>query len=223
MLLGYVAMSLTLLSLFSAMRRLECRFWLAASVLLSGAFAFFFGLAVTAAYGVSISMLLLSQGIPFLVLTVGFKKPIRLTRAVLHAQQNTGAGSGGRRQTIPHVIQAAINREGWPIVRYYAIEIGILAAGAASRPREGFGHFCFLAAWTLSFDAVLLFTFYATILCVKLEVTRIRGHANHHYAVPQNEGSRSMTKQQLGADGKETQVSASGDEKEVAFRIFGYK
>jgi len=222
-LLGYVAMSLTLLSLFSAMRRLGSRFWLAASVLLSGAFSFFFGLAVTAACGVAISIHLLSEGIPFLVLTVGFEKSIRLTRAVLHAQQNKAPGSGGRHQTIPHAIQAAINREGWPIVRCYAIEIGILAVGAASRPREGFGHFCFLAAWTLFFDAVLLFTFYATILCVKLEVTRIRRHADQHYAVPQSEGPRSMTKQQLGADGKKTKVSASDDEEELVSRIFGHK
>lgn len=103
-LLGYVAMILNLLSLFSAMRLLGSRFWLAASVLLSGAFAFFFGLAVTATYGVSISTLLLCEGIPFLVLTVGFEKSIRLTRAVLYAQQNRAPGSGGRCQTIPHAI-----------------------------------------------------------------------------------------------------------------------
>ena len=179
--LGYLALNMTLASLFRAMRHLGSRFWLATSVLLSGAFAFVLGLGVTTACGVPVDMLLLSEGVPFLGLTVGFEKPIRFTRSVLCASKELGrrpqtsVGNDGRKhQTIPHAMQVAIEGEGWPIVRSYILEIGALAMGAALRPREKFGQFCFLAAWILLFDAILLFSFYATILCVKLEITRIR-------------------------------------------------
>ncbi|PWY83808.1 putative hmg-CoA reductase [Aspergillus sclerotioniger CBS 115572] len=179
--LGYLALNMTLVSLFRAMRHLGSRFWLAASVLLSGAFAFVLGLGVTTACGLPVDMLLLSEGIPFLGLTVGFEKPIRFTRSVLCASKELGcmpqtsAGNDDRKQqSIPRAIQVAIDGEGWSVVRSYILEIGALALGAALRPQEKFGQFCFLAAWILLFDAILLFTFYATILCVKLEITRIR-------------------------------------------------
>ncbi|PYI02938.1 hmg-CoA reductase [Aspergillus sclerotiicarbonarius CBS 121057] len=179
--LGYLALNMTLVSLFRAMRHLGSRFWLATSVLLSGAFAFVLGLGVTTACSVPVDMLLLSEGIPFLGLTVGFEKPIRFTRSVLCASKELGRRSqtstgndGHKRQMIPNAMQVAIDVEGWSIVRSYILEIGALALGAALRPQERFGQFCFLAAWTLLFDAILLFTFYATILCVKLEITRIR-------------------------------------------------
>ncbi|GMG28754.1 unnamed protein product [Aspergillus oryzae] len=182
--LGYLALNMTLVSLFRAMRHLGSRFWLAASVLLSGAFAFVLGLGVTTACGVPVDMFLLSEGIPFLVLIVGFEKPIRFTRAVLHASKERRRVSPPReaadskdnrqRHMIPNTMLFAINREGWSIVQSYLLEIGALALGAVLQPRERFGQFCFLAAWMVLFDAILLFTFYATILCVKLEVTRIR-------------------------------------------------
>ncbi|GIJ83908.1 hypothetical protein Asppvi_002739 [Aspergillus pseudoviridinutans] len=177
MLFAYLTMYLTFLSLFISMRRLGSRFWLASSVLLSGFFSLFFGLKVTASCGVPSSMILLSECLPILVVIVGFEKPIRLTRAVLHVatESHTPAKPLARR-SIPEAIEVAIKREGWRLVRDYAIEIAILAAGAASRVQGPLPQFCFLAAWILVFDCLLLFTFYVSVLCVKLEVTRIREH-----------------------------------------------
>ncbi|EAU29414.1 3-hydroxy-3-methylglutaryl-coenzyme A reductase [Aspergillus terreus NIH2624] len=184
--LSYLAMNMTVVSLFRVMRQLGSRFWLATSVLLSGAFAFVLGLGITTTCDVPVDMLLLFEGIPYLVLTVGFEKPIQLTRAVLCVSEElrggwqrpvpNGASSDDSRQSqlIPNIIQLAVDREGWYIVRSYLLEIGALALGAVLRPNDSLGHFCFLAAWTLLIDAILLFTFYATILCVKLEITRIR-------------------------------------------------
>ena len=65
---------------------------------------------------------------------------------------------------------------GFEIVRDYAIEIAILVAGAASGVQGGLRQFCFLAAWILAFDCILLFTFYTTILYIKLEINRIKRH-----------------------------------------------
>ncbi|RHZ71414.1 hypothetical protein CDV55_108582 [Aspergillus turcosus] len=183
MTLGYLSMHLSFVSLFFSMRRLGSNFWLAATVLFSGIFAFLFGLLVTTKLGVPINVLLLSEGLPFLVVTIGFEKPIILTRAVLTAaadnrRQGARAGqtSPSTTKSIQDSIQTAIKEQGFEIIRDYCIEIAILIAGAASGVQGGLRQFCFLAAWILFFDCVLLFTFYTTILCIKLEINRIKRH-----------------------------------------------
>ncbi|KKK21486.1 hypothetical protein AOCH_006943 [Aspergillus ochraceoroseus] len=182
MTLGYFLMHLSFASLFFSMQRLGSKFWLATTVLFSGAFAFLFGLLVTTKFGVPINVLLLSEGLPFLVVTIGFEKPIILTKAVLSAsvdKKRQGASHGPAPATplsIQDSIQTAIKEQGFEIIRDYCIEIAILVAGAASGVQGGLTQFCFLAAWILFFDCVLLFTFYTTILCIKLEITRIKRH-----------------------------------------------
>lgn len=180
MTLGHLSMHLSFVSLFFSMRRLGSNFWLAATVLFSGVFAFLFGLLVTTKLGVPINVLLLSEGLPFLVVTIGFEKPIILTRAVLTAAADNrgraGQASSSTTKSIQDSIQTAIKEQGFEIIRDYCIEIAILIAGAASGVQGGLRQFCFLAAWILFFDCVLLFTFYTTILCIKLEINRIKRH-----------------------------------------------
>jgi hydroxymethylglutaryl-CoA reductase (NADPH) len=193
MLLGYISMHLTFVSLFVSMRRMGSKFWLATSVLFSSVFAFLFGLIVTTKLGVPISMVLLSEGLPFLVVTIGFEKNIVLTRAVLsHAvehrrTQTESTGKDKSSDSSSSVIQSAIQRtikeKGFEIVKDYAIEILILVAGAASGVQGGLQQFCFLAAWILFFDCILLFTFYTAILCIKLEINRIKRHVEMRRAL----------------------------------------
>jgi len=179
MALGYLAMHLTFVSLFLAMRRLGSNFWLAAAVLLQSAFAFLFGLAVTTYVGVPINMILLSEGLPFLVVIIGFEKPIVLTKAVLSASldaRRPSEASRGRASSIQSAVQTAIKRTGFEIVRDYFFEILILVAGAMSGIQGGLRQFCFLGAWILLFDAMMLLTFYTAILTIKLEINRIKRH-----------------------------------------------
>lgn len=190
MVLGYLSMHLTFVSLFLSMRRMGSNFWLAATVLFSSVFAFLFGLIVTTKMGVAINMVLLSEGLPFLVVTIGFEKSIILTKAVLSAALDhrrplpqdspTLDKEEKKRQasttSIQHAVQIAIKEKGFEIVRDYAIEILILVAGALSGVQGGLQQFCFLAAWILFFDCILLFTFYTSILSIKLEINRIKRH-----------------------------------------------
>ncbi|KAH2096574.1 hypothetical protein KXW03_001185 [Aspergillus fumigatus] len=211
MLLAYLAMHLTFLSLFMSMRQLGSRFWLAYSVLLSGFFSLFFGLKVTTSSGVSTSMITLSECLPILVIIVGFEKPIRLTRAVLRAATESylPAKPMARRST-PEAIEVAIMREGWRIVRDYAIEIAILAAGATSRVQGALPQFCFLAAWILLFDSLLLFTFYISVLCVKLEITRIRKHVEPRRALEDDDistGNQDFDSRVFGCKVKAANIS----------------
>ena len=213
MILGYFSMHLTFVSLFSSMRRLGSNFWLGFSTLISSVFAFLLGLAITTKLGVPISMILLSEGSPFLVVTIGFEKNIVLTRAVLqHAMefrkiQAKDAEGKKTQDIIQYAVGAAIKDKGYEIVRDYAIEIAILILGAASGVQGGLQQFCFLAAWILLFDGILLFTFYTAILCIKLEINRIKRHVE--------------TRQTLEADGVSHRVAANVARGEREENLFG--
>ena len=235
MALGYLSMHLTFISLFLSMKRLGSKFWLASSVLLSGLFAFLFGLLVTTKLGVPINMVLLSEGLPFLVVTVGFEKSIILTKAVLSASFDSQRKPSSNRAVNghmpeappPHIsapsiqdaIQMAVKENGFEIVRDYAIEIAILVAGAASGVQGGLRQFCFLAAWILFFDCVLLFTFYTTILCIKLEINRIKRHVALRKALEEDGINRRVAEN----------VATSNDwpsrppDASAGFNIFGQK
>ena len=184
MVLGYVTMHLTFVSLFISMRHLGSNFWLGATTLFSSIFAFLFGLATTTKLGVPLSMVLLSEGLPFLVVTIGFEKNIALTRAVLsyavqHRRNQANDPKSKKKNeadAIHSAIQAAIKEKGYEIARDYAVEILVLILGAASGIQGGLQQFCFLAAWILFYDCILLFSFYTAILCIKLEINRIKRH-----------------------------------------------
>ncbi|KAH0553032.1 hypothetical protein GP486_006772, partial [Trichoglossum hirsutum] len=207
MVLGYISMHLTFVSLFLSMRRMGSNFWLAATVLFSSVFAFLFGLIVTIKLGVPLNMVLLSEGLPFLVVTIGFEKPIILTKAVLSASLSsrrqavqTGPGPNGADRidssdevstmTIQHAVQVAVKEKGFEIVRDFVIEILVLIAGASSGVQGGLRQFCFLAAWILVFDCLLLFTFYTAILSIKLEINRIKRHVALRKALEEDGVSR---------------------------------
>ncbi|EGO51929.1 3-hydroxy-3-methylglutaryl-coenzyme A reductase [Neurospora tetrasperma FGSC 2508] len=199
MALGYISMHLTFVSLFLSMRRMGSNFWLATSVIFSSIFAFLFGLLVTTKLGVPITMVLLSEGLPFLVVTIGFEKNIVLTRAVLshaidHRRPTEKSGKTSKQADSAHSIQSAIQlaikEKGFDIVKDYAIEAGILVLGAASGVQGGLQQFCFLAAWILFFDCILLFSFYTAILCIKLEINRIKRHVQMRKALEEDGVSR---------------------------------
>ncbi|KAH6695107.1 3-hydroxy-3-methylglutaryl-coenzyme A reductase [Plectosphaerella plurivora] len=203
MVLGYLSMHLTFASLFMSMRRMGSNFWLFTNVLFSSVFAFLFGLLVTTKLGVPITMVLLSEGLPFLVVTIGFEKNIVLTRAVLsHAiehrrPQDKGASDKAKRRAgvpssniIQYAVQAAMKEKGYEILKDYAIEIVILIIGAASGVQGGLQQFCFLAAWILFFDCILLFSFYTAILSIKLEINRIKRHVEMRRALEDDGVSR---------------------------------
>lgn len=182
------------------MRRMGSNFWLATTVLFSSAFAFLFGLIVTTSLGVDLNLVLLSEGLPFLVVTIGFEKPIILTKAVLSASldsrrrglqsDSVPSSKGGVPGTIQSALQTAVREKGYEIVRDYCIEIAVLIAGVASGVQGGLRQFCFLAAWILFFDCVLLFTFYTAILSVKLEINRIKRHVALRRALEEDGVSR---------------------------------
>ena len=237
MVLGYLSMHLTFVSLFMSMRRMGSNYWLATTVLFNSVFAFLFGLVVTTKLGVPINLVLLSEGLPFLVVTIGFEKPIILTQAVLSAsadsrRQDAAPDSSVSKDskapgTIQSALHIAVREKGFAIVRDYCIEIAILVAGAASGVQGGLKQFCFLAAWILVFDCILLFTFYTAILSVKLEVNRIKRHVALRRALEEDGLDRRLAENIASqndwprANAELESTGAGGDSEQPA--VFGKK
>jgi len=71
------------------------------------------------------------------------------------------------------IVTEAVDKVGMSMVRDYCIEIAVMAVGATSGV-SGLREFCQLAALILIFDCIFLFSFYAAILTVMVEVHRIK-------------------------------------------------
>lgn len=108
MLIAYLLMHSTFVSLFLNMRRLSLSLrpqsrssgmWLASCALVSSCLAFLFALLTAWYLEITVNPVLLGEALPFLVITVGFEKPFVLTRAVFSnpAIGPSGAYSSGSR------------------------------------------------------------------------------------------------------------------------------
>ncbi|KAH8920609.1 reductase [Atractiella rhizophila] len=155
MFVGYLLMHATFVQLFLNMRKLGSRFWLAASVMLSSTFGFVLALLVSSLFSLDINPVLLTEALPFLVITVGFEKPFVLTRAVFTNPALSGLHNGFGLSTstsssaldakgggvpasvgprvrwgppVParDIVQQAVEKTGVGIVKEYMIEIAVL-------------------------------------------------------------------------------------------------
>ena len=218
MMVAYLLMHSTFVSLFLNMRRLSLSlkpnsrshgFWLASSAFISSCVAFMSALLAANYLGISVNPVLLGEALPFLVITIGFEKPFVLTQAVFSnpAIAPSGAYSNSRGNATPsrdslspslqgslatgfpassrfgmrfappvpsrEIVMSAITKTGVPIIRDYAIEVGVLVLGAMSGV-AGLKEFCLLAAVILCFDCLFLMSFYVAVLTVMVEVHRIK-------------------------------------------------
>ena len=168
------------------MYRLGSKFWLATSALISSLFAFLFALLVTFKLSLPMTAALSLEGVPFFVSTIGFEKHVTLTESILsHRLKPSFRGdSPGRLEDTEApthtVVRWAIGEVCPAIVKRYAVETLLLLMGAcvARNTVGGLHSFCILAAWVLAFDCMLLISFFAAILIVKLEIARVGRQVN---------------------------------------------
>ncbi|KAL3435079.1 hydroxymethylglutaryl-coenzyme A reductase-domain-containing protein [Aspergillus tetrazonus] len=186
---AYTAMHLTFASLFVSMYRLGSRFWLFASILLSSTFAFVFALFTVVKLGLKVDLALLSEGLPFLVVVIGFENPISFTQAVLMRAAGAVSPVSERQPVVSpstsvQAIQSSLTHEGPRVLKHYACEVAVLTAGVLFGVDAPVRQFCFLSAWILFFDCVLLFSFYTAILCIKLEILRLQNSSRRYHPAP---------------------------------------
>lgn len=164
---AYLGMYYTFVSLFLSMRNLGSNVFLATSVIFSSSIAFMFAYVTSHFLGVRISMKSLGEGLPFLVITVGFESKISISRLILrHSEKDANDGTF-------ETIRAAFFSDGLTIFRDYTIEIIALVAAALSGV-NGLWQFSFLSAWILTYDCILLCSFYVAVMSIKVEMNRIK-------------------------------------------------
>lgn len=204
LLAAYIMMHGSLVHLYVSMRHFPRRFWLGTCILLSSCFACLVALVTADALQLPINPIVLSEGLPFLVITIGFEKPYLLTKAffahatpTLRPDQDTSTLKGSPEDDFVRALTQRVHEEqelgvltapfapvhdvairavaqaGPGILRAYAVEICILMLGAFNG-MHGLREFCSLSILILFFYGCLLFTFFLAVLCVTLEVQRIR-------------------------------------------------
>ncbi|KAJ3070066.1 3-hydroxy-3-methylglutaryl-coenzyme A (HMG-CoA) reductase isozyme [Podochytrium sp. JEL0797] len=164
-----IALSLmyaTFVSLFHNMRKIGSHFSLAFALLLNGCLALLVSLYCARALNVNMTLIQLFEALPLLVVTIGFERHFTLTRAIMEAQAQDSS-------TDSQII-SAVSRVAPKIWRNCFVEVGFLALGSLSGLHESLKDFALLAAFILLFDCAGLFTFYLSILSVKLELRKMR-------------------------------------------------
>lgn len=161
-------MHATFVKLFLSFRKLGSNFWLAFCVLVTSTFAFILALPIANYLDMPVDPIGLSEALPFLVITVGFDKPLQLARAVFQHPNFLLAAVPASQ-----VVTDAISKSGSNVFRDYAIEIAVLCLGAWSGI-SGLREFCALAALILAVDAVAIFTLYVAVLNVMVEVSLVK-------------------------------------------------
>ncbi|KAH3659984.1 hypothetical protein OGAPHI_007189 [Ogataea philodendri] len=167
---AYGAMWFTFAQLFFEMKKLGSNFWLAFGSLLSSGIAFLFALAIgTTLLNLKVPLISLSEGLPFLVATIGFKHKIAFTAPVLKAL-NSRSGND-----VPQVISDVVKfQTAIPLIKDQSIIIACFLLCSILAPNlTGLVNFCVMSALILAVDLFFTFTFYSSILSLKAQINKV--------------------------------------------------
>ena len=185
---AYVLMHFTFLRLFLNMNRLGSRFWLWATVIVCGIMDTIFAVSVVALLNVPINWVQMGEGIPFLVIVVGFEKPVVLAQSILNAREpaptetRTKPNSHTRPSTssasdvpvsVRRKLMLGLDETGPLLMKHYAVEIAVLLLGYVTGI-PALSEFCLVASLILFWDMVNMFTLFLSVLTLKMELKMIR-------------------------------------------------
>ncbi|KAH3672039.1 hypothetical protein WICMUC_004486 [Wickerhamomyces mucosus] len=169
--IAYIGMWYTFISLFIDMKKVGSKFWLSFSTLISSFFGFLWALyATTRILDLNIPILSLTEGVPFLVATIGFKHKVLLSQKVLDKYSTKEYLKSGS----PNVLFHSLKDQGTSLARDYLLVItAFLGCSVYASHLEGLKNFCVLAALIMAFDLISTSTFLSAILSLKLEINLI--------------------------------------------------
>jgi hypothetical protein len=176
---GCILMLVSFFDLLTRSRALGSSFLLPLAILCSTSLSFLFALRVAIALSIPIHPTVLSHALPFLISIVGFNKPLRVARAILHSPLGstlhpplrTGPPPAG--SPIPILIVNALSSVSPTVTINSLLEITILAI-AALLPIGHLRQLCALAALTLAFRYFIISSYFPSFLSVILGSCRLR-------------------------------------------------
>ncbi|KAK4521341.1 Translation initiation factor 3 subunit b [Mucor velutinosus] len=165
---GYIMMAFTFLSLYIRMHKLGSKYTLATTIFMSGFFSFMLSLATVYKLGAPVSPVLLSEATPFLVVTIGFERPYKLTKCIFEQESNNADNSN-----VLQIISRSVEMMAPALIRDGLLEVMVFMLGAKSA-LPGLREFCLMSAFLIAYDMMLMFTWYISVLSLKLELRKIK-------------------------------------------------
>ncbi|CCH45937.1 3-hydroxy-3-methylglutaryl-CoA reductase [Wickerhamomyces ciferrii] len=201
---AYLAMWYTFISLFIDMRKAGSKFWLGFSTLVSSFFAFLFALYTATEYlDIQIPALSITEGIPFLVATIGFKHKIALTQKLLTKYSTSEYYKKGA----PNALYLAIKDQGSALLHdHLLVIVAFIGCSVYASHLEGLRNFCILSALILFFDLLTSVTFYSGILSLKLEINLIHRSTVLKQALQEDGLTQQTVDEVLRSDGDSSKV-----------------
>ncbi|AET37388.1 hydroxymethylglutaryl-CoA reductase (NADPH) HMG1 Ecym_1136 [Eremothecium cymbalariae DBVPG len=169
---AYFGMLYTILGLFLDMRKVGSRFWIGLSALFNSVFAFVFALfTCQCVLQRSVSLLSLIEGIPFVVVVVGFRHKIKLASYVVNHFKSFGVS---KRVNAGDIVYEGVLEEGGRLIQdHFSCMLAFGGCSLYASSLEVLTNFCILATLILAYDLLLTCTFYSAVLALKLEINLI--------------------------------------------------
>lgn len=168
--IAYAAMLFAVVQLFYEMRRAGSKFWLAFGSILSSVIAFLVAVViVTEVFGIELPLSSLTEGIPFLVATLGFRHKISYTIPIVDAIR------GNPKSDISDVVgDTVMKKVAAPLIKQQLIiAFGFLAISLVAPTLTGLRNFCILISVLMIVDLFITFTFYSAVISLKSQINTV--------------------------------------------------
>lgn len=181
--LAYIAMYYSLFKLFLDMKNSTgSKFWLGFASITSSLSALLIALATIKYFGIKVSLLSLSEGIPFIVATVGFDRVVKLASALLSAALKDQSNLA-----VSDVIYSSLESNAVYFVKDQILcAFAFLGCAIYASHLQGLRNFCILCALMMTYDAILTFSYYAAILALKIEINIIHISVDYEDALKED-------------------------------------
>lgn len=101
-------------------------------------------------------------------MTIGFERPYKLTKCIFEQENNNTDNSN-----VLQIISRSVEVIAPTLIRDGLLEIVVFILGAKSA-LPGLREFCLMSAFLIGYDMMLMFTWYISVLSLKLEVKKKR-------------------------------------------------
>ena len=169
--MAYVTMVYTIFNLFVKLNQ-ECEqsnYWLGISTIVNSGCSLVLSLYVTQCYlNRTVPVLSLIEGLPFLIVILGFKNQIKLATNALKKIEKI---SISKKITPDRIVHDAMLEEGGRLIQDNLLcLIAFIGCSIYAKNLSILSNFCILSSMILIFEVFLTCTFYSAVISLKLEI-----------------------------------------------------
>ncbi|CCH61526.1 hypothetical protein TBLA_0E04740 [Henningerozyma blattae CBS 6284] len=166
---AYMMVVFTVYKLFREMNKIGSKFSLSLATMTNSACALFLALYSTQYITKTpVSALSLIEGLPFLVVTFGFKHQVNMARYTLGQFKRIGLS---KKSTPERIVFDAIKAEGSSFIYEHLLSIvAFVGCTLYASHLEALKNFCILCSFIATYEVLFTMTLYSAVLSLKLEI-----------------------------------------------------